>query len=577
MKKRALLLLLLSIFAVHNLFGQETEVDQWLKKANIAHDQGDKSQELRLRNKLAFHYWDQQHPQKAIIHLERGLELNSELNNPNGIKLSHNYLGILYSETKQYHKALSHFNATLAIAKRINNKAEETSALLNIAQIYAAQANHKKTIDITLQALSIAKEQNNLKNIRHCYGLLSESYQALKDSEKSLHYFNQFSTIDKHIKQQEIKQIQQQSKQEVAEAHKEQQATAKELYSKEQQLQQANDSLTIADQKRREQQMFIKLQETVLREKEVQLQLERLWRVVLIAGMTLLLGFIVALFFFLAKIRRQKQKIENQHDTLSRQTKQIQASIAYAETIQQAVLPLQQDVPEPLRSFVIFHPKDVVSGDFYWHYKTATHTYIAVVDCTGHGVPGAFMSMIGTMLLNEIAGSLNDINPAEILETLDTQIQKALKQDVTDNADGMDLILIALPNQNRSQSHVVLSGAKRPLYHYQAKEQKLSVIKTTRRGIGGKKASSTPPLFENKSVTLAPGDCLYLSTDGFIDQQDHNRKRFGSQKLTKILPKIAGMPLAEQKQELENALKQHQGNEPQRDDITLLGINFAPK
>jgi serine phosphatase RsbU (regulator of sigma subunit) len=575
MKKRSLLLLFLTIFAVHHLFGQETEVNQWLQKANIAHDQGDKSQELRLRNKLAFHFWDQQQPQKAIVHLERGLELNRELNNPNGIKLTHNYLGILYSETKQYNKALSHFNATLAIAKRNSNKAEETSALLNIAQIYAAQANHKKTIDITQQALTIAKEQNNLKNIRHCYGLLSESYQALKDSEKSLHYFNQFSTIDKHIKQQEIKQIQQQSKQEVAEAHKEQQETAKQLFSKEQQLQQAKDSLTIAEQKRREQQMFIKLQETVLREKEVQLQLERLWRIVLIAGMTLLLGFIVALFFFLAKIRRQKQKIEHQHDTLSRQTKQIQASIAYAETIQQAVLPLQQDLPEPLRSFVIFHPKDVVSGDFYWHYRTATHTYIAVIDCTGHGVPGAFMSMIGTMLLNEITGSLNDINPAEILETLDTQIQKALKQDVTDNADGMDLILIALPNQRNSQSHVLLCGAKRPLYHYQATEQKLAVIKTTRRGIGGKKISSTPPLFENKSVTIAPGDCLYLSTDGFIDQQDQNRKRFGSQKLTNILSEIGGMPLAEQKQTLEHALKQHQGNEPQRDDITLLGIKFG--
>lgn len=576
MKKLSLIFLLFVLQAGASLYGQESEatINQWLEKAQIASEKGDKSEELRFRNKLAFYYWDQQQPEEAIHHLEIGLELNKALKNPNGIQLTHNYLGILYTETRQYNKALSNFNATLSFARRKNYKAEETSALLNIAQVYAAQENHKKTIAITQQALEIAKEQNNLKNIRHCYGLLSESYQALENSEKSLFYFNQFSTIDKHIKKQEIEQIQQKSKQEVAEAQNKQKETAQELYSKEQQLQQAKDSLTLAEQLRREQQMFIKLQETVLREKEVQLQLERLWRAVLIAGMTLLLGFVIALFYFLAKIRRQKKQIEEQHDTLSRQTKQIQSSIAYAETIQQAVLPLKQDLPEILETFIIFQPKDVVSGDFYWHYQTATHTYIACVDCTGHGVPGAFMSMIGTMLLNEIAGNLNNINPAEILETLDKQIQEALKQNVSDNTDGMDLILIAFPN-NGTPQNILFAGAKRPLYHYSAKEQTLSVVKTTRRGIGGKKLNSTPPFFENKSIPIATGDCLYMGTDGFIDQQDANRKRFGSQQLTQLLSEIGGLSMVEQKLKLEEALMQHQGNEPQRDDITLVGIKMG--
>ncbi len=576
MKKLSLIFLLFVLQAGVSLYGQESEatINQWLEKAQIASEKGDKSEELRFRNKLAFYYWDQQQPEEAIHHLEIGLELNKALKNPNGIQLTHNYLGILYTETRQYNKALSNFNATLSSARRKNYKAEETSALLNIAQVYAAQENHKKTIAITLQALEIAKEQNNLKNIRHCYGLLSESYQALENSEKSLFYFNQFSTIDKHIKKQEIEQIQQKSKQEVAEAQNKQKETAQELYSKEQQLQQAKDSLTLAEQLRREQQMFIKLQETVLREKEVQLQLERLWRAVLIAGMTLLLGFVIALFYFLAKIRRQKKQIEEQHDTLSRQTKQIQSSIAYAETIQQAVLPLKQDLPEILETFIIFQPKDVVSGDFYWHYQTATHTYIACVDCTGHGVPGAFMSMIGTMLLNEIAGNLNNINPAEILETLDKQIQEALKQNVSDNTDGMDLILIAFPN-NGTPQNILFAGAKRPLYHYSAKEQTLSVVKTTRRGIGGKKLNSTPPFFENKSIPIATGDCLYMGTDGFIDQQDANRKRFGSQQLTQLLSEIGGLSMVEQKLKLEEALMQHRGNEPQRDDITLVGIKMG--
>jgi serine phosphatase RsbU (regulator of sigma subunit) len=575
MKNFTLLLLLSLIACIGIVQAQEsTEVNNWLQEAIKAKQENNAPQELRARNKLAFYFWDQQELNNAITHLKRSLELNTLLNNPNGIQLTHNYLGILYTETHQYNKALSHFNSTLSIARRRNNKTEETSALLNIAQVYAARENPKKTIALTLEALPIAKEQNHLKNIRHCYGLLSESYQTLKDSEKSLYYFNQFSTIDKHIKQQEIERIQQQSKIEVAEANKKKEQTTEALHFKERQLQDAKDSLTVAEQQRREQQMFITLQETVLREKEVQLQLERLWRAVLIASIVLLLGFVIALFYFLAKIRKQKRQIEDQHEKLSQQTKQIQSSIAYAETIQQAVLPLQKDLPEYLQSFLIFHPKDVVSGDFYWDYKTPTHTYIACVDCTGHGVPGAFMSMIGTMLLNEIAASLHTINPASLLEILDTHIQKALKQDITDNTDGMDILVIAIPHEGNTKS-VLFAGAKRPVYHFRKQTQKLHAIKTTRRGIGGKKLNSTPPVFENKTLIFSPGDCLYLSTDGLVDQQDTQRKRFGSQKLIKLLTSIGNKEITEQHQALELALKEHQGEEPQRDDITLLGLKFG--
>lgn len=573
---RTTLILICLFSCILSTLGQDKKDSpkEWLKRATEAQNMNDISRELRYRNKLAFYFWDNAQLTEAIKHLERSLVLNNQLGNKNGQNLTHNYLGILYSEVKNYNKSTKHFQATVVYARQKKDKPGEISALINMAQVYLAQQKFTKTIETTQLALTLSKELNNLENTRLCYGLLAESYQGLKNSEKSLYYFGEFSALDKHIKAQEIKRIQNQTQQEVQLAKQAQAQTAIALHDKEKQLQSAKDSLTLAEQLRREQQMFINLQEAQLNEKEAQLKLARLWRIVLISGISFLLFFVIALGYFLAKIRKQKQQIEQQHEKLSSQTKQIQASINYAETIQQAVLPLQESLPVFLETFILFLPKDVVSGDFYWHYNTPTHTYIACVDCTGHGVPGAFMSMIGIMLLNEIAADMHNINPAQILETLDKAVQEALKQELSDNTDGMDLILVAIPHEGKNKN-ILFAGAKRPLFYFNAENKSVKALKTTRRGIGGKKLNANPPAFENNHIKITPNDCLYLTSDGIIDQQNEERKRFGSQNLLNLLTNNGFKPISIQKESIHQALISHQGNQPQRDDITLIGIKYT--
>jgi len=269
------------------------------------------------------------------------------------------------------------------------------------------------------------------------------------------------------------------------------------------------------------------------------------------------------------EIRKQKDKIELQNE-------QITASINYAKNIQQAILPLPQDFGKYFDSYIIFKPRDVVSGDFYWftEKKDSGKIFLAVVDCTGHGVPGAFMSMIGSRLLSEIVLEQNITSPKNILENLDKKVKIALRQETTDNNDGMDMAVCSIEKEKNSY-HITYSGAKLDLYYYSHKNNDLIVLSSERRSIGGAKQKRGNIEFTNKDFYLYDGDMMWLSTDGIIDQNNSERKRFGTPRFIEMLKKIKDMDLREQKRTILNTLDEHQGIEEQRDDITVWGIRFS--
>ncbi len=268
--------------------------------------------------------------------------------------------------------------------------------------------------------------------------------------------------------------------------------------------------------------------------------------------------------------------LDNAHvyGVVAKQNEHIKSSIRYAQTIQQSILPLQQNMDKYFESFVLFRPKDVVSGDFYWFYPLDVNTcFAAVVDCTGHGVPGAFMSLIGHQALNGIIEKEKVHDPAQILEMLDKSIVHALKQDQTDNMDGMDVCLIRL---DKGKSHgtpvqrLNFAGAKRNLYLNHQGD--CEILKATRRSIGGFQSRKKKEVFTTFDKIVYPGDWLYLSSDGFSDQNNPERVRFGSNKVVALLQEISGKDPEEQKKILEKALDQHKQGEEQRDDITFMGI-----
>lgn len=277
------------------------------------------------------------------------------------------------------------------------------------------------------------------------------------------------------------------------------------------------------------------------------------------------------------ELKRQSQVIREQSERVERQNESITSSIRYAETIQRANLPIAENTERYFKSFTIFKPKDIVSGDFYWYsrkyYKRHSLIFCAVVDCVGHGVPGAFMSMIGSRLLSEIVNDREILEPRDILEALHVGVQTALKQEKTDNNDGMDVCLCCINTASKDSTIVTFSGAKRPLFVVRQGQSEVLQLKGSRRTIGGVR-SKVETSFEQGVVLLPKGSMIYLTTDGIIDQNAPSRKRYGTPKLLELIHKVNKLGLEEQKDEIEASLARHQENEEQRDDITMMGIRL---
>lgn len=279
-------------------------------------------------------------------------------------------------------------------------------------------------------------------------------------------------------------------------------------------------------------------------------------------------------------------KIELQKSRIETQNQEITASIRYAQKIQAAILPSKKSFENIFSDyFVIYEPKDIVSGDFYWlsHVKKRLiiddvpsfkiYTFVAAVDCTGHGVPGAFMSMIGSRLLSEIVNEKKILDPQKILTKLQVGIQKGLNQKESDNNDGMDICLCRVEYiEDSSEVEVIYSNAKRPLYY--TKEQTLQKIKGDRVFIGGWMPKQMSQTLQNHTIQLNRDDILYLSSDGFVDTPNNKRKSFGTRRLIDVLEEIMNQPLDVQKEQLLKAKADFQEDADQRDDIVMLGIKL---
>lgn len=284
---------------------------------------------------------------------------------------------------------------------------------------------------------------------------------------------------------------------------------------------------------------------------------------------------IIAIDSDITRIKEAELEIVNQKNKLEFQNSLIEGSIKYAQTIQQTILPENNFINQHFEHFLIYRPKDIVSGDFYWFSKDANDPYYfaAAIDCTGHGVPGAFMSLIGYKLMSEIINERQIHDPAQILFEMELGITKALKQKSKEVADGMDMCICRIEKSDTKTTKIVFSGAKRPLIYYSSMQNCIINLLGDRFGIGGSKRNPEQLVFTNHELELISGmDTIYLTTDGLIDQNDVNRKRYGTTRFIDFLNQIATKPMNEQFTAIESELQQYMGNEEQRDDITIFGI-----
>ena len=254
------------------------------------------------------------------------------------------------------------------------------------------------------------------------------------------------------------------------------------------------------------------------------------------------------------EILSQQSYIEKKNNELERKNKEVEDSIQAAQVFQNALLPFKERMQKHLQEhFVIYKPKDIVSGDFYWVQQRDDKIFMAAVDCTGHGVPGAMMAMIGYMILDRLVmvDQLND--PAEILNRCHASVMNLLKGNADTGNYGMDLAFLVIESVDTDKRKITFAGAKRPLWYIPVEGNSIQEAQGMRKSVGGFHRYQFH--FSSQEIILEKGSVVYLATDGFTDQNNSDRKKYGKQRFKGLLRNIAKLSIEEQKEVLEQELE----------------------
>jgi serine phosphatase RsbU (regulator of sigma subunit)/FixJ family two-component response regulator len=275
------------------------------------------------------------------------------------------------------------------------------------------------------------------------------------------------------------------------------------------------------------------------------------------------------------ELQAEKAKVEEMNEVIEQKNKDVLDSIYYAKRIQETVLPPAEKLHQYFEhAFVLYQPKDIVSGDFYWWSIQDDLIILAVCDCTGHGVPGAFMSMMGINMLNQVVNEYQVYDPAAILNYMDAQLKVALNKSaanfniVAAADDGMDCCIITYDKKARMLS---FSGARRPLY-LERDEDILQII-GTKKSVA--EITHEPIFFESIEIPIKHNDRIYLFSDGMVDQFGGNHfRKYTPKRLKDLILQYSPLNMEDKKMAIAAALKQWQGNHEQTDDMLMVGIQF---
>jgi serine phosphatase RsbU (regulator of sigma subunit) len=550
---------------------------------------------------------------QALDYHHRSLKLKLELGDRKGLSSSYGNIGLSLYELGQYDSALVYQQKALALRQELNNKAGQAGSYINIGNIYEKQGKEAEAIQYMEKAVELSKALDYKDALKGAYSSLSAAYEKQGNTAKSLEYYKLYTEVkdtmlnaesakqlltlqtvyetdkkQKEIvlltKEREIQDLVLQKQEQELEKQafeNEKKRTQIELLNKQRQIQHL-------DLQKKESELMTQKLATEAKSKEIRLQqaeleTQKLVRNFIIAGlaMTLLLAFFIFRSYQQKKrsnleladknekIQHAYKIIELNRDEIALKNKDIQDSINYAQRIQQAILPpadlIRSVFPE---SFVLYQPRDVVSGDFYSFIEKNGRTIIAAVDCTGHGVPGAFMSMIGTDQLNQIIVENGITTPSEILSRLNKGIKHALKQthDDAESKDGMDIAICAFDLVNGT---VEYAGAQRPLWCVTNGE--LKEIKADDVSIGG--TTSEDHRFNNHVISYSKGDVFYLFSDGYVDQfGGDNGKKFMSRRFRELVLDIHSKPMSEQHTALMTNFNSWKKDIHQVDDVLVMGV-----
>lgn len=548
--------------------------------------------------------------EESFTYYQKALQIAEKINDSLLIGVNLGNIATAYRKNSDLNKALEYYNFALAIFRKINNQENIANTLNGLGDVQSKMGNSNNALRDYLEATKIGEEINDHNIQSYAYLGIGDLYIQTNNYVRAIDYLQKSLKMAQKL---QSKVLISQSYQKLAIAYENQENT-KEAFRNFKLFKIYHDSVynesrlaMIAemqtrfgfDTQKKENELQKKVIESLSKEKTRQnLDIETKRRnirqrdliIALFVGITILVGVLLYLVYQARKrsiainrqlttqnqeINRQKIAIEKQTDQLNLALTKITDSIHYAQTIQHAILPSEERLQVLLGEyFIISKPKEIVSGDFYWVNSIEGKTLIAVVDCTGHGVSGGFMTMIGDTLLNEIINVKRIFSPAEILELLNQGVVNVLEKYSNDIPIGMEMGLCLLEKDptNSDQIALTFAGAKRSLFLIEKTnktKKEIIELRGDRDPIGF--GNQNIRIYQNQSLKLQKGTLLYMTSDGFADQANPQNKRIGTPLLKKTIAACAHEDLTIQKQALEKLLTDFQQTAAQRDDITLLG------
>ncbi len=544
---------------------------------------------------------------KSLNYAEEAYKLAKKSKDKNRQANALNMIGTAYYQLKRYRLAIRNYERELELRKQMGQKYSKIKVEYNLAATYQMSGKEKKALELYKEVLDYAKKKKYPELTKKTYQSIIQVYVSEKDYKDAFlflqEYHNYLNNIKTNYTQQKINLLETQF-----EEHE------KELNKKANRLKEIDSVLNelLIEKSTLVEDTIVKgltinklATDTIKKAEEIKVQKEEVKRreqwlagAIIFIVVVLIFSFLLTWMYRRMKkaykllaiqnaeilkkneeikaqselIKTQSDKLAEQHQITLKQKQEIIDSINYAKRIQQAIFPTKEYIDKILNDhFILFKPRDIVSGDFYWMRKIKNFIIVVAADSTGHGVPGAFMSMLGVSFLNEIVSAKSLDNAGEILNRLRDKVKKSLHQtDVNSvSQDGMDIAFYII---NTETLELQYSGAYNPLFIVRKnQEAELIEIKADRQPIA---IFMREKEFSSYNIQLQKGDCLYTFSDGYADQFGGQKgQKFKLKNFKQILLDIYDLPMKEQKHILKSTLEDWMGNKhEQLDDILVLGV-----
>ncbi len=500
-------------------------------------------------NNIAIVYDNQNRSDEALKYHQESLKIKQELEDKSGLAASYNNIGLIYFHKENYAEAMKNYLSCMRIYEEIEDVAGKALSCMNMGEIYVKEKKYKEAEEYLLRSKELSIESHYRVNLKSTYSSLSDLYVTKGDYKKAFEYRKLYISTKDSLVNEEIKE-------KVLEAQMTYDFEKKEAVAKAEHKKEVDNQKVLAEEKSRKQNLIIAF---------------------VVIGLLLVLVFAGFIFRSLHITRKQKHIIEQQKHIVEEHQKEIIDSITYAKRLQRAILPSAEEIKKHLPDhFILYKPKDIVAGDFYWMHVVDDLIFVAAADSTGHGVPGAMVSVVCSNALNRAVDEFHLKDTGQILDKTRELVLETFAKSGEEIKDGMDISLVRIKKskaQDSKEEKIVIqwSGANNPLWYISsAAPTELIEVKANKQPIG---KTDNPISFTSHVLQLNQGDILYLMTDGYADQFGGPKgKKYKYKALEEKLIATSYLSLKEQHEELTNSFNRWKGNLEQVDDVTIIGI-----